>query len=644
MCGLAGFLSLDRSAAAEDYSRIAAAMGQTLTHRGPDDAGVWCDGERGIALAHQRLSVVDLSNAGRQPMRSRSGRYVLVYNGEIYNHRELRRTLESQGAVFRGTSDTEVLLEAVEQWGLLESVSQANGMFALALWDGAERTLTLARDRLGIKPLYYGWQGSGFLFASELKALRAHPSFQADVDRAALALFLQHSYVPAPFSIYRGIRKLMPGTLLTVSRNTAPEGSSPRPYWCLRDVVERGSELGFRGTDVEAVDALEQHMRDAVGRRMMADVPLGAFLSGGIDSSSVVALMQAQSSLPVKTFSIGFAESEYDEAPAARAVATHLGTEHVEHYVTPAEALQVVPRLPHIYDEPFADSSQIPTVLLSQITRQHVTVSLSGDGGDEWLGGYERYHRIQTLWKNIRWIPRGFRRLVGHGLQHTVPRETGGRVASKLRTLSRFLDCADVRQLYTRFHTHWKDPESLVAGSLLPTTIFTDCDGWAGRPDFVEELMYVDAMTYLPDDILVKVDRASMAVSLEARVPLLDHPLVEFLWTLPAQLKVRSGNGKWVLRELLDRYVPRRLVERPKRGFGVPLDRWLRGPLRPWAEELLSESRLREEGFFDPQPIRHLWQQHQNGTADWHYYLWDILMFQAWWEHSRTTDTTRGCR
>ncbi|MFV1966085.1 MAG: asparagine synthase (glutamine-hydrolyzing) [Pirellulaceae bacterium] len=641
MCGIAGFVAPQGYLDAAALNRIAAKMTSTLRHRGPDDSGTWSDPDAGVALGHQRLAILDLSAAGRQPMVSASGRYVIVYNGEIYNHQEIRQALEIPRTRFRGHSDTETLLASMERWGIEKSLQHANGMFAFALWDNERRRLTLARDRLGIKPLYYGWMNGVFLFASELKALRGHPSFRGDVDRGALALYLQHNYVPAPWSIYQGIYKLPPGTTLTVSLSGEPSRANPVVYWSMKEQAERGQAEPFRGTPEQAVDALAGLLAEAVDLRTLSDVPLGAFLSGGVDSSTIVALMQAKRSQAVKTFSIGFHEAEYDEAPAAGAIADHLGTEHVECYVTPKEALEVVPRLPQLYDEPFADSSQIPTFLVSQLAREHVTVSLSGDGGDEWFGGYERYRRMQSLWRRFGRVPSGLRTAGARLLRWCLPGRGGGTICRKLRTLSELLDVPDARGLYTRFHTHWKDPLAVVIDGRLPATAFYRCGDWARRDDFLEEMMYVDSITYLPDDILVKVDRASMSVGLEARMPFLDHRLVEFAWTLPANLKVRDGRTKWIVRQILGRHVPRQLVEGPKSGFGVPIDRWLRGPLRDWAEDLLSEERLNSDGFFHAPPIRRLWQEHLNRSQDWHYYLWDILMFQAWWQSVREETTTK---
>jgi asparagine synthase (glutamine-hydrolysing) len=622
-------------------------MADTMTFRGPDDSATWADGPAGVALGFRRLAIMDLSPAGRQPMRSASGRYVIVFNGEVYNAGELRADLEPLGHRFQGHSDTEVMLAAVEQWGLEAAVRRFVGMFAFALWDARERRLALVRDRLGIKPLYYGRAGDTLVFASEPKALRAHPDFRAEVDRGALALFLRYSYVPAPYSIYRGVRQLTPGCILTVGADDA-EYLPPIPFWSAREVAEEGVANPFAGTVAEAEERLDALLREAIKLRMIADVPLGAFLSGGIDSSTVVALMQAQSSQRVKTFSIGFRETAYDEAPHARAVAEHLGTDHTELYVTPEEARAVIPRLPEIYDEPFADSSQIPTFLVSRLTRERVTVSLSGDGGDELFGGYHRYFTANAIWGKVGWMPGWVRRGAGRGFR-SVPapvydRWLGwlgpltarfgrrGAVGDKVHKLAEVLETPAPETLYHRLVSHWKSPAELVIGGHEPPTVLTDPGRWPKFADFTRRMMYFDTVGYLPDDIFTKLDRASMAVSLEARVPLLDHRVVEFAWRLPLGMKVRGGRGKWLLRRVLDRYVPRELVERPKMGFGVPIDSWLRGPLCDWAEGLLGEGRLRREGFLDPAPIRARWAEHRAGLRNWSYYLWDVLMFQAWLE------------
>ena len=650
MCGITGFWKTSRQVSTDSLCAIAQQMSDTLLHRGPDDGGSWVDAEVGIALGHRRLAIVDLSPEGHQPMVSTDGRYVIVFNGEIYNFLELRCQLESLGHRFRGHSDTEVMLASFSQWGLDAAITRFNGMFAFALWDRQERVLHLGRDRLGEKPLYYGSMGQTFLFGSELKALKAHPDFQTEINRDALALFLRHNCVPAPYSIYQGIYKLPPGTVL--SWNGVDSHPTPVPYWSAKEAAELGIAEPFTGSELEAVSQLDALLQDAVGLRMVADVPLGAFLSGGIDSSTVVALMQAQSSHPVKTFTIGFYEDVYNEAQYARAVAQHLGTDHTELYVTPEEALAVIPKLPILYDEPFSDASQVPTFLVSQLARAHVTVSLSGDGGDELFAGYNRYLWGRSIWQKIGWIPPILRQPAARTLTHLSPR-TWNRgfdyfnalLPAKLKQsapgynihkLAEILAVPDPEAMYTGLVSHWKEPEALVIGGLEPLTALSDRQCWARLSDFTQHMMYLDTVTYLPDDILVKVDRASMGVSLEARIPLLDHRVMEFAWHLPLSMKIRNGQGKWLLRQVLYKYVPQNLVDRPKAGFGIPIDSWLRGPLRDWAEALLDEGRLLEEGFFNPQPIRQKWAEHLSGDRDWQYYLWDVLMFQAWLDESET--------
>lgn len=627
MCGIAGFWDPKGNQTESELRAVVGAMSQTLSHRGPDDSGTWVDPSAGIALGHTRLAIIDLSTCGRQPMASACGRYQVVYNGEIYNHEELRREIDHIGKSWRGHSDTEVLLAAYSRWGI-HATSRFVGMFAFALWDNHFRRLTLVRDRLGIKPLYYGWIDGVFVFGSELKALRRHPGFRGEIDREALALLLRHNYIPGPWSIYRGIRKLPPGMMLTVSANGRSE---PAPYWSLSDVVAAAKDKPFRGNEAEAIAQLDTLLHEAVRLRMIADVPLGAFLSGGIDSSLVVALMQQQSSRPVKTFTIGFEEREYDEAGYARQVAQHLGTEHTELYVSPQETIDVIPRLPEMFDEPFSDSSQIPTFLVSQLARRHVTVSLSGDGGDELFGGYNRYFHIDRLWRAINRIPSGLR-VPGVRMAEAFVRRMPDWFARKLAwRLGRF-KTASPGEMYASANIHWPDSHALVLGASPVDSVATRPEAWPPGISYLEQWMYADTATYLPDDILVKVDRASMAVGLEARVPLIDHRVVEFSWRLPLAWKIHGQSGKWILRRLLSRYVPESLFERPKMGFGVPIDHWLRGPLRDWAESLLSEKRLRDEGFFDPVPIRRKWLDHLSGRVDWHYHLWDVLMFQAWHE------------
>jgi len=646
MCGFAGYLSTVKP---DHATELLQRMGNAIAHRGPDDSGVWCDTEAGIGLSHRRLSIVDLSPAGHQPMPSASGRYVIAFNGEIYNHLMLRAELESSGATpdWRGHSDTETLLASFDAWGIEATVNKSIGMFAFAVWDKLTQQLTLGRDRMGEKPLYYGWQGQGeqavFLFGSELKALRVHPEFENSINRGALSFQLRRNFIPAPHCIYNGIFKLRQGCLLTVSlqQREVKEWA----YWSAVQVAQAGVANPFTGTDKQAIDELETLLKDAVSQQMMADVPLGAFLSGGIDSSLIVALMQAQSSKPVKTFTIGFHEQGYNEAEYAKAVAQHLGTEHTELYVTAQQAMDVIPRLPALYDEPFSDSSQIPTFLVSQLAKQHVTVSLSGDAGDELFCGYGRYTRTDSMWRKISHLPMPLRHLMAKGIT-SVPPDTWSQLASvlpvpksarprnigdKLHKAARTLTSQSIMELYSHFITHWFDAGDVVIGGFNPPSLLTELSKLTGLSD-IEQMMLLDSMKYLPDDILVKVDRAAMGNSLETRVPFLDHRVVEFAWQLPLSMKLRNGQGKWPLRQVLYRHVPKAMIERPKMGFGVPFGHWLKQDLRDWAEALLDETRLRNEGFFDPAPIRKKWLEHLSGERNWQYHLWDVLMFQLWLE------------
>lgn len=642
MCGITGFIDTARRLDEPGARAALQRMTDALRHRGPDDEGHFYDAPSGVALGFRRLSIIDLSPNGHQPMTSASGRYVIVFNGEAYNHAELRRELEPLGFRFRGHSDTEVMLAAFEAWGVEPAVKRFVGMFAIALWDRQERELKLIRDRLGIKPLYYGWVRGTFLFGSELKALRAWPGFAADIDRNALCLYLRHNYLPAPYSIYRNIYKLPPGRILSVPPHArGPDEVRSDTYWSLRTVAEAGGREPF-ASDEEAAAALEATLKQAVAYRMIADVPLGAFLSGGVDSSTVVALMQAQSRRPVKTFSIGFREDGYDEAAHARRVAAHLGTEHTELYVTPKEARDVIPLLPAMFDEPFADSSQIPTYLVAKLARSAVTVSLSGDGGDELFAGYDRYFHTLEIWRKLSWMPRATRSLLGAAVQATpLPLlDFAGAAlgflpgpklsADRLRKLGALLGGESQQDLYREMLGHWRDPASLVKGACVPDYFLSDSQNWTVSKEPVENMCFADLNSYLPDDILTKVDRASMAVSLEARVPLLDHHVVETAWRVPMHMKIRNGQSKWLLRQVLYKHVPPELIERPKMGFGVPIDTWLCGPLRDWAEALLSEERLNREGFFNAGPIRAKWREHLSGKRRWHFPLWDVLMFQAW--------------
>lgn len=641
MCGITGYWDT-RGA----NTTIVAGMASLIQHRGPDGEGTWLNQSGNLAMAHQRLSVVDLSTAGHQPMTSSNGRYVLAYNGEVYNFSELREQLIVCGICFRGHSDTEVILAAIEVWGLESAIKKFVGMFAFALWDEREQSLHLVRDRLGIKPLYYGWVNGAFVFGSELNAIKAFPGFNSIIDRNSLALMMRHNNIPAPYSIYEDIYKLKPGHILSLSLNSFREPKLVS-YWSAKNVVEMGSATPFEGSDEEAIDQLDALLRDVIGARMIADVPLGAFLSGGYDSSMVVAQMQAQSNRPVKTFSIGFHEQAYNEAQHAQVIAKHLQTEHTELYVSPEDAMAVIPNLATLFDEPFADSSQIPTYLVSKLARKHVTVSLSGDGGDELFGGYGRYFLTDKIWNKTNSIP-SFARSTLEKSIHAISPDRWNTVldkigvvlpvryqfqnpGDKLYKLAEMMAFDSREELYKNLTSNWLYPSDLVLNSHEP---LIDSDQQADLSSFTEYMMYSDLIRYMPDDILTKVDRASMGVSLEARVPLVDHRLVEFAWQLPLHMKVRNGEGKWILKQVLDRYIPRELMERPKMGFGIPIDEWLRGPLRDWAEDLLARKRLEAEGFFNVDMVRSKWEEHLYGARRWHSCLWNVLMFQAWLEEN----------
>ena len=645
MCGITGFLTTN-GGSTEHLAATAVSMADQIAHRGPDDSGVWTDAQTGIAFAFRRLSILDLSSAGHQPMISASGRYVIVFNGEIYNFEDIRRVLEPSGHHFRGHSDTEVMLSAFEEWGLETAVKKFTGMFAFALWDRQERTMSLARDRVGIKPMYYGWSGGAFLFASELKALHAHPDFHPEIDRGALALFMRHNYIPAPYSIYTGIRKLLPGCIVNI-RNPSRPGSAiePVPYWSAKQVAEDGAHNLFQGSEQEVLRQLDDLLTDSVRLRMISDVPVGAFLSGGIDSSLVVALMQKHGSRAARTFSIGFSEAKYNEAVQAKKVAAHLGTDHTELYVTPREAQDVIPKLPFLYDEPFSDASQIPTYLVSALARRHVVVSLSGDGGDELFGGYNRYLLGQSVWNKASRFPKPLRRLAGSFFRSLSSTRNGntrkvidlfrsrfgiGINSDAIRRFSELLVAETPEESFRHLVSHWTEPERIVINASEPPTMLSDKSHCPRLLGFVESMMFQDMISYLPEDILAKVDRASMGVSLEVRVPLLDHRVVEFSARLPLSMKIRGGQGKWPLRHLLYKYVPQELVDRPKWGFNVPMGDWLRGPLRDWAENLLQEDRLKREGYLHPEEVRRIWQAHLSGATDYQYHLWDVLSFQGW--------------
>lgn len=640
MCGFAGYLNHRTST--EGAMRLLQAMGDAISIRGPDGSGHWISEADGLGFIHRRLAVIELSDAGAQPMVSPSGNYVLVFNGEIYNHLDIRSRIQDEGLApnWSGMSDTETFLAAIDAWGVGDALHRANGMFAFALWDRTDRSLTLARDRMGEKPLYYGWQGDTLLFGSDLKALRVHPKFRGELDRNALAFLMRYSFIPAPHSIYSGIRKLGPGQILKV----ANAGSArTHTYWSLREQAVAAKQDGFQGSEPEALDELDRKLSLAVRRQMLSDVPLGALLSGGIDSTSIVALMQSQSARPIRTFTIGFSCEAYDEAAYARAIARHLGTDHTELYVEPADAMSLIPRLAELYSEPFADASQIPTHLVSTLARQTVTVALSGDGGDELFCGYNRHLMAAKTWQKMQYVPQTVRAGLGRLVQMGSPAfyDSLGAVAGLARSLPRLddkarkaaavLGSATLEDFYARALAARPDSEGLVLGQTASARLRTSIDQ-AGRFAAAEQVMLFDGLCYLPDNVLAKLDRAAMGVSLETRVPFLDRDVVEFALRLPLKMKLRNSRTKWILRQLVGRHVPRDLMERPKMGFSVPIREWLRGPLRDWAEALLDETRMRQQGYLDAGRIREIWRNHQSGRSDNAQLLWNALMFQSWVE------------
>jgi asparagine synthase (glutamine-hydrolysing) len=641
MCGISGFLSnrVLHSSKSEEQLRI---MCNAIAHRGPNASGTWVNAQNGVAIGHRRLSILDLSEAGSQPMTSTAGRFVATYNGEIYNHMAIRRELQSQaGANWRGHSDTETLLAGFDRWGVTQTLERAVGMFAIGVWDRDENCFYLARDRFGEKPLYYSSTADGFLFSSELKALRTHPTFNPEVSRDAIALLLRFGYIPAPHSIYSCTKKLLPGSVLRFAR----EGGSWRAglvarYWSLQEVATNGLRKPFLGSEETAVENLESLLRDAIRLQQISDVPLGVFLSGGVDSSIVAALMQAELPRPIKTFSIGFHESQYDEASAAKEVSRRLGTDHTELYVGWNNALSVIPQLPEMYDEPLADPSQIPTYIVSKLAREKVTVALSGDAGDELFGGYARHFGAAAIDPMLTWLPGNVRRAVAHvastsaqvlaGNRFSGESESTARMIERLEKLSRVLNAPSARARYLSLASIWHSPESIVIGT---TEAIQNPLAEYDLPEstrVAEQMMFFDGIAYLPDNILIKLDRASMATSLETRCPFLDHRVAEWAWQLPVSMKIRRGKGKWILRELLRRFLPDHLVDRPKHGFSVPIDIWLRGPLRDWAESLLSTAALKNANIFQPEPVRAMWEEHVSGRRTWQQHLWTVLTIQAW--------------
>tara|TARA_R110002049_G_scaffold15822_5_gene64212 strand:- start:53478 stop:55427 length:1950 start_codon:yes stop_codon:yes gene_type:complete len=646
MCGIAGALYSESKLKDDEFSSLMKAMGDTLVHRGPDDSGVWVNSANGIGLVHRRLSIIDLSPQGHQPMISGNGRYVIVFNGEIYNFKEIRRRLEKNGVKFTGHSDTETLLESIAAEGIEKTLANINGMFAFALWDREDDSLMLARDRIGKKPLYYGVCNGVFLFGSELKALKKHPDFDDEIDRAALGQFIQYSWLNGPASIYKKVNKLPPGTYLIISKSFKADLMQPVTYWSALESARLGQANLYSGSYEEAVTHLEKLVADSVGHRMIADVELGALLSGGIDSSLVVSMMQAQSTRKVKTFSIGFHEATHNEAVHAKKIAEYLGTDHSELYVTPEECMEVIPQLPNMYDEPFGDVSQIPTYLVSRLANRDVKVVLSGDGGDELFAGYTRYFRCMQHWEKHENIPLFLRPAIGELMDYAAKtswrllantRTQEGvagwrRLGAKLEKRARRIGAKSSLELFVRMMTRYKDITELVKMHDDSQTMLSNKEDWPTHADPILNMMLIDTLCYLPDDILVKVDRASMATSLEARCPLLDKEIAEFAWRLPHAMKVNQRGGKRILKDVLGKYLPTELTDRKKMGFGVPIGKWLRGPLRDWAEDLLNEEKIRQQGYMNEDIVQRLWKQHLSGWRNHNDILWSILMFQAWLE------------
>jgi asparagine synthase (glutamine-hydrolysing) len=646
MCGICGFYS--KSSFKSD--EIIKKMNLSIHHRGPDDSGIWQDGNAGIVFGHQRLSIIDPTPAGKQPMHSSSGRLILTYNGEIYNHLEIRSELQEikSNIKWHSNTDTETLVEALDFWGIEVTLKKLVGMFAFAVWDRKLRSLTLVRDRMGEKPIYFGWQGIGdkpvFLFGSELKALKVHPEFRGNINNDAIALQLRHNCIPAPYSIYKDIFKLLPGHYLQLKENDLVKKllPNPKPYWSLVEVATQGVNKlkSLSANDIEK--ELEQLLKISIKQQMMSDVPLGVFLSGGVDSSTVVALMQAQSNQPIKTFTIGFNEQEYNEAKYAKEVAKYLGTDHTELYVSAEQAMAVIPKLSLIYDEPFSDSSQIPTFLVSQLAKKKVTVALTGDGGDEVFCGYNRYILSKNLWNKLTLISLPLRKILASGIK-SINSQSWNKFLKILPSFNQYTNLADkvykvtsalesktLFDLYYKLISNWQNPNGILLDGKEPRTFLTNYESELTKLDGQQQMMLLDSMTYLPDDILVKTDRAAMATSLETRAPFLNHKLLEYAWQIPQPLKLKKTQSKWILRQILYKYIPKKLVERPKVGFGVPIDSWLRGPLKDWAQALLDKTKLRNQGFFNPDSISIKWTEHLSGKKNWQYEIWSILMFQEW--------------
>ena len=652
MCGICGFYSGVKST---NYNTIAK-MSLAISHRGPDGSGSWLDKNSSMVLGHQRLSILDLSEAGSQPMQSSSSRFVITFNGEIYNHLQLRNEIEESNSnlIWRGHSDTETLLESIELWGVEVALQKIDGMFAFGLWDKKKRSLMLVRDRIGEKPLYYGWQGDGvnkaFLFGSELKALKAHPEFKGEINRDAIALQFRHNYIPAPYSIYKNIFKLLPGHYLILSENDLNNHifKKSKAYWSLAKCAINGNSNHLILNEKDIETDFEKNLKLSIKKQMISDVPLGAFLSGGVDSSTVVALMQCQSDDPIKTFTIGFNESDYDEANYAKKIAKHLRTNHTELYISPKEAMDVIPKLPNIYDEPFSDSSQVPTFLISQLAKQNVKVALTGDGGDELFCGYNRYLLSKKFWNLLNLMPLSTRKILSRLIQSISPQKWNkiskilpiffskyANFGDKMHKGANVLKAKTIDHLYYMLTSHWQNPTEVVLESQEGGTFLTEFKPCLDGLNSQEQMMVLDFLSYLPDDILAKVDRAAMSLSLETRTPFLDHKLIEYVWKIPHSYKIRKGKGKWILRQILNKYVPPSLTERPKMGFGVPIDSWLRGSLRDWAENLLDEKKLMQEGYLNAKLIKNKWNQHLSGKMNWHHHIWNILMFQSWMDQNK---------